>query len=146
MNASDRRDKEWRIQCDAWRERFYKAEADLEAAELHSRNVEAQLETVTQARDVIRAYWSAEGKRADKTEADRAAISKEWNDWASSHSAWIAEKAVLLAERDALQSELADYKESWERIFEVPYVFWDPAINARIRARRGKEAGKCAET
>jgi hypothetical protein len=78
--------------------------------------------------------------RAEKAEAERDAISKEWNDWASSHSAWIAEKAVLLAERDALKAELADYKESWKQSYEAGY--FDPLVNARIRARREKEAGK----
>jgi hypothetical protein len=75
--------------------------------------------------------------RAEKAEAERDAISKEWNDWASSHSAWIAEKAVLLAERDALKAELADYKESWKQSYEAGY--FDPLVNARIRARREKE-------
>jgi hypothetical protein len=92
--------------------------------------------------------------RLARVEAERDAISKEWNDWASSHSAWIAEKAVLLAERDALKAELADYKESWEAqdmpCEEVTDAAMHAKLNrikaadARIRARREKEAGKYA--
>lgn len=33
MTASDRRDREWRVQCDAWKNRYYEMEARAEKAE-----------------------------------------------------------------------------------------------------------------
>jgi hypothetical protein len=58
----------------------------------------------------------------------------------------------MQAERDALKDELADYKEAWEYhdMFERVITCWDQTealdklaiVNARIRARREKEAGR----
>jgi hypothetical protein len=90
--------------------------------------------------------------RAEKAEADFdsereacAAAVRQWNKAEAERDTLQADStkaievvASMIAERDALKAELADYKESWKQSYEAGY--FDPLVNARIRARREKEA------
>jgi chromosome segregation ATPase len=147
MNAS-----EWR-EVPGYGQRGVDILADLEAAEKARDKWEVQAE---RNRDVADKQYA----RAEKAEADFdsereacAAAVRQWNKaevevrkYADAYTQLDEDCANVKAERDALQSELADYKESWkEREFpKTSYEAerrWSEAC-ARIRARREKEAGR----